>query len=651
MARSLRSLPATPLIVLGMALACAAPAYAQASDPDTQAPAHVAFVDGAVVLERDGQIDNEPGNMPLLAGDRLRTRGGRVEVLFADGSTLHLDHNSTVDLQSDDLIRLVEGRIRLTIPGPARDVAYRIDGPNGWAHITEPGEYRVALLNAPAGRELELAVLRGRAELANEDGQTPLRAGERAFARAGAAPSYAYVVNSAALDAFDRWSEMRRDERMSASAEYLPEEVQPYATSLETYGYWRYEPTYGRVWYPRVAPDWRPYYRGRWVNLRPYGWTWVARDPWGWPTHHYGRWGYSAAGAWFWIPGRSWGAAWVSWAYAPGYVSWCPLGWNNRPIFQININVGHRYDPWRAWTVIPRRHFGYGDVHRNVVRASLIDARVRGAFAYGDRAPDVRGYAVPRSAAPVRVAGTGVSPRGASPLYTNRPAGEGRIRTDGARIRVPDAGAPERGSRPAASAVPRERAVPTRPAVRSERPAERAVRPGSETGDRPSTPGAVPRYDAAPRSQPSSRPDPSRGYETAPRIESPSRPGARPRSEAAPPMRVESPRAASPSAPRRMEPPAAPRRMEPSASPRRTEPPAPGRIERPAYRQPSAPPDGARGPATSRPGASRPAEASGPPRPPAAGARPAPQGARPSGPGGGTQARPKAVPRGGGGGR
>ena len=37
--------------------------------------------------------------------------------------------------------------------------------------------------------ELELAVLRGRAELVNEGGTTPLRAGERAFARAGAATS------------------------------------------------------------------------------------------------------------------------------------------------------------------------------------------------------------------------------------------------------------------------------------------------------------------------------------------------------------------------------------------------------------------------------------------------------------------------------
>jgi len=115
---------------------------------------------------------------------------------------------------------------------------------------------------------MEFAVLRGRAELANEDGRTPLRAGERAFVRAAAAPSYAYVANSAAADAFDRWSEARRSERMAASAQYLPSEVRPYAASLEHHGYWRDEPTYGRVWYPRVERDWRPYYRGRWVLLR-----------------------------------------------------------------------------------------------------------------------------------------------------------------------------------------------------------------------------------------------------------------------------------------------------------------------------------------------------------------------------------------------
>jgi hypothetical protein len=406
---------------------------AVAADP----PAHVSFVDGAAVLERDGQPDSAPANMPLLAGDRLRTQGGRVEILFADGSALHLDANTTLDFQSDELVRLLDGRIRLSIPGSNRDVSYRIDASSASALINQPGEYRLAVLHGAREAEIELAVIRGAAELVNDDGRTPLRAGERAYARANAAPSYAYVFNSASWDSFDRWSEARRDQRLGVSAQYLPNEVRPYAPSFDRYGAWGYDAAYGYVWYPRVSVDWRPYYNGRWVTLRPYGWTWIGVDPWAWPTHHYGRWGISA-GTWFWIPGRSWGPAWVSWAYAPGYVSWCPLGWNNRPVLQIfNINgYGRGYDPWRAWTAVPRRHFGVDYVNVHYVAGRTFDARTRESFVPRYSAPDSGGYAVPRSTAPIRVAGTAPSRRPSSPVYTNLEPGASRVGSGGQRVIV-----------------------------------------------------------------------------------------------------------------------------------------------------------------------------------------------------------------------
>jgi hypothetical protein len=549
----------TLLLVCGLAGLRPGSAVAQepvpvTNQPGYDAPAHIALVEGAAMLERDGETDNSPLNMPLLAGDRLRTRAGRVEVLFADGSTLHLDHNSVIDLQSDDLVRLIDGRMRLSIPGPSRDVRYRIDGPHGWVTITEPGDYRLALMNGPRGSELELAVLRGNAELANEGGQTPLRAGERAFVKAGAAPSYAFVANSAAWDAFDRWSEARRDERLRATTTYLPDEVRPYAAALEQNGDWGSEASYGAVWYPRVQSDWRPYYSGRWVSLRPYGWTWVAYDPWGWPTHHYGRWGHSTRG-WFWIPGRTWGAAWVSWAYGNDYVSWCPLGWNNRPVFglNININIGHGYyDPWRAWTVLPRRHFGVGYVHRYVVRGDHLDYRTRSAFVYRDRAPEWGGgRAVPRASAPIRVAGTRDGRRGAAPVYTNVPQERSRVNAEGQRVRIPT-GAESRaaespvtsGARPSgrdagpagegARAVPRERMTPSGPAVRSQRsvsPARTEAPPARvETPSRYEVPvyrGGVrtvesPGTDRPSGARPSDRPaSADGGYRAVPRSGSP----------------------------------------------------------------------------------------------------------------------------------
>ena len=468
-----------PLTVLLLLFANSS-ASAQDSARPEGAPAHVSFVEGVATLEREGRIDDAPQNMPLLSGDRVRTRGGRVEILFADGSTLHLDQNSAIDLQSDELVRLLEGRVRLSIPGPARDISYRIDAPFAWARIADAGEYRVSLSQNSGQAELEMAVIRGQAELVNEDGRTPLRAGERAFARAGVAPSYAYVFNSAQMDGFDRWSEGRRSERLGLSTQYLPEEVRAYSSSFDRYGSWGYDASYGNVWYPRVEVGWRPYYYGRWVPYGHYGYSWVSSHAWGWPTHHYGRWGFSA-GVWFWIPGRTWGPAWVSWAYAPGYVSWCPLGWNNRPIYYVNGY--HGYNPWRAWTVVPRHHFGAGYVHRSVVAGDSIGARTRQAFQQGDRAPATgntgntgirgntrnTGNVGNTGARPIRVAGTGTAVPRATPLLTNRDDRTGAYRSrtaPPAAAREADAVA---GAPTSAEATVGKRAVPSQPVVRSER--------------------------------------------------------------------------------------------------------------------------------------------------------------------------------------
>ena len=425
-----------PLVLAFLCLLAPAAAVAQGASAEG-APAHLSVVDGPAVLEREGRAETAPASMPLLAGDRLRTQAGRVEVLFADGSALHLDAGTVLDFQSDEVVRLLEGQIRLSIAGAARDIQYRIDAPAAWVQVAQPGEYRVSVLSEG---DVELAVLRGAAELVNEQGRTFITAGERTFARRGSAPTPAYVFNSAAWTAFDRWSEDRRSERLGASAQYLPDDVRPYARTFDTHGSWRYEQPHGYVWYPRVASGWRPYYRGRWASLRPYGWTWVADDPWGWATHHYGRWGVSA-GAWFWIPGRQWGPSWVSWAYATDYVSWCPLGWNDRPVLQIvNVYSGRRYDPWRAWTVVPRRHFGGPYFHVPRAASIHVDARVYNSFVAGDAAPRVQ-YAVSRSGDPIRSPGRYAVPR--SSLTTGNRGEEGRSGAGSAR-RFPDAARPPR---------------------------------------------------------------------------------------------------------------------------------------------------------------------------------------------------------------
>ena len=155
-------------------------------------PAHIAFAEGSASLDREGQAQPVTAGLPFLVGDRLRTTGGRVEVLFPDGSALDIDEYSSVDLLSPTLLRVSGGRIMLIVAGaedPAGALRYQVDTPVASASTDGPGEYRIALLSGPAGLEAELAVLRGLASLRTERGSTPVRAGERSLARDLEAPS------------------------------------------------------------------------------------------------------------------------------------------------------------------------------------------------------------------------------------------------------------------------------------------------------------------------------------------------------------------------------------------------------------------------------------------------------------------------------
>src|SRR5439155_479366 len=179
------------------------------------------------------------------------------------------------------------------------------------------------------------------------------------------------------------WSEDQRDARLSStSSRYLPDDLRYYGGELDRAGSWAYEPTYGNVWYPSVDNGWRPYYSGRWSFLARIGWLWVGVDRWSWPTHHYGSWGLNQS-RWFWIPDRRWSPAWVSWASAPGYVSWCPTGYDGRPVISV-LDLSYR----SGWTILPSRSFGPNVlVSRYVVDGRSLPLSVRGALVTRRTAP------------------------------------------------------------------------------------------------------------------------------------------------------------------------------------------------------------------------------------------------------------------------
>ena len=394
-----------------LALSAFAPHVFAQTQTSSAPTAHLSYVDGRVVVEHDTTAEDGTGDTPLSAGDRVRTEDGRAEILTDDMSVVDLDEQTTIDLQSEGLFRLMAGRLVVVGSG---STALQVDTPAGTVFINEPGEYRIGLIDDEGRPTLELAVVRGRAEIASDVERLTVETGERAWARVGEAPSYPVAFNSAQSDAFYDWASDRAGSRRgTTSAQYVPASLTQYSGTFDSYGSWNYEPTYGYVWYPRVAVGWRPYYSGRWRHYGGWGWTWTGGDPWAWPTHHYGRWGVSTAGLWFWIPGSVWAGAWVDWQFSSSYVSWCPLGFNNHPVYGWyggyyghggghghGYHGGHDGDHWHGWTVVNRDHFGgYRSVNHVAVDGHrvAVDRSTGAGFAHG--APP-RPVAVPRGSGP-----------------------------------------------------------------------------------------------------------------------------------------------------------------------------------------------------------------------------------------------------------
>jgi hypothetical protein len=573
-------------------------AHAQTASP----PAHLAVVDGTATLDRDGQSEPAVANMPIVAGDRVSTTTGRVEVLFPDGVALDVDEYAVVDFESERHLRLLAGRAILVVPSETYVDAtwpYEIDTAVNAIVTGGPGKYRI---DAGTGAM---------------------------WARA---------------DAFDGWSDALRAARTttvltSQSSQYLPQELQTYDTTFDQYGAWQYTPGYGEVWYPRVSVGWRPYYHGYWSPVRSYGWTWIGLDRWAWPTHHYGRWGF-ASGRWFWIPGRAFAPAWVSWASGGDYVGWCPLGFDSRPVFAMTVGHGN---PWPGWTVLSRSQFG---VHGAYVPHFAVEPHrlsERTPFVVQATAPVAVPRVAPRASdIGVRAAAAGVAvPRsGTAPAGARRPGtGDQTGLTPPSAVRRPgfiDPGLapPSAGRRPApVDSRGVGQAVPLTPQERDRRAVEPAIRDWRVVAPQVRDPRVVVPQIQDPRGAPAQSRDPRVAVPQIrdPRLVVPERGNAEimPRSAVPPPSYGASqvvPRAPAPAPPAATMPPA------PSAFPA-----GPPRVTAPSVQRYSpAPPPAPPAPAVqSPPPASAPHSAAPPapsaPPPHAAPQRSAPAGAQPAG--------------------
>lgn len=506
-------------------------AYAQEPSP-APAPANLAFVDGAVDVVQDGITERADPPLMLIDGDIVHTRNGRAEIVFGDGTLLHLSDDSELEILGDDHLRLTTGRAIIRLSHAAAR-PYVIDTPAASVRLDAEGEYGIS---TDRSAQLEVAVTRGAATLIDVSSWT-VRGGQRISLTAAGGRPRIESFNTARWDAFAQWaSDRTHGVATAASAAQLPYQLRAYAPVLDQYGRWDYLAPHGSVWVPSVGAGWRPYYDGSWSFTR-YGWTWRGQERWAWPTHHYGRWGFNGA-VWFWVPATVWAPAWVSWSVAPGYVSWAPYGWHgggsgawprpDHPAYAPNDS------PWRGWTVVRRDHFA----PRRHVRPHAID---------GDRLDDMTRRTLISGA-------TAVSR--SEPRAVTR---ESAVTLPGSRgsVRRPTAGTPAGAPAPRAGDHP---AYAPRPSRAREGAGERAgeERRGAARDPRAREPRAV---EAAPRQAPS--PDPA---------------------EAAPPA---TPRAERPQSPRATEGGGAVRRGEGTRTPSRAAPAPDAEAPPPAAQKPS----------------------------------------------------------------
>lgn len=485
-------------------------------DAEPAAPAYAVRVEGDARLLRDGQVDELAPGLPLDEGDQLNTGLGRLEWRRDGAESIFLDRHSAVVVSGQRLTRLDIGTLVVTLPAETGEAPYRVDTPTASVRLGWPGRYR---LEVRAGGETTVTTWRGRAAVQAVTGEQSVGSGERLVVLPGAAPELFGDVNIAVLDAFDRWVEASPvTDHNDAYAEDLPRSLSSYGPVLAQHGRWRTDATYGRVWYPNVVPDWRPYAGGRWHRARRFGYVWIGADSWSWPTHHYGRWQMTGGGRWFWIPAARWSAAHVYWAVAPGYVAWAPLGWNGRP--QVDFRVGldyyssggfgassafvsrGGYDPWNVWTVMPATSLD----HRGPVAASRLHRAHfnhvnRVPFVMTPRLPLVRGRVFDSSTPSDRAVPRDRSWAGPA----NRPQSPGtmadRLRSSGRRNADPRAfGAPRRDSDPHARAErarrqrwPGDASGATGPVALGQPRDARATDESGPARTRPSAPPSAPR--------------------------------------------------------------------------------------------------------------------------------------------------------------
>ena len=130
------------------------------------------------------------------------------------------------------VVRLLGGR--LVVSATQAGDAVQVDTLPASVRFSVGSEGRLSLFQDTDGVYLDVAMIRGDADVTTAMSATSVFAGSRVVVRSGQPPSEEMAFNSAESDPFYDWSNSLLDERRgTTSAQYLPSDLNGYSASFD----------------------------------------------------------------------------------------------------------------------------------------------------------------------------------------------------------------------------------------------------------------------------------------------------------------------------------------------------------------------------------------------------------------------------------
>lgn len=289
-------------------------------------------------------------NFPLMPGDTVLSRDGRLELQFDNGTIIRLDRHSELFLQTVLAPTLSSSKkvSNIVLFKGAIYVMYKeYDSSELFQVLTNKSAVKldhnsVSIIKAMEDGSSEVVVRNGRVWLmappkANKKDPTQyiLEKGYQAVITAPLGTVQAKLHNQS--DEFLTWNEeinanfdfYHEESVLPRPLRNLPPAVFYFAQRYGSlYGEWLWHELYGYVWRPFYNDyypwgSWMPYIYGRWMNIGG-SLFWIPEEPWGWVPYHLGFWMWDKNKGWIWIPGSVFAPAWAVWSFFHGYYGWRP---------------------------------------------------------------------------------------------------------------------------------------------------------------------------------------------------------------------------------------------------------------------------------------------------------------------------------------